>query len=79
MFTWETTNVHRGVSVVVAAAIVGLSGLVMERGHLRAVSRSTADHAQLEAADVLPGATVLPEVVVTAPRLAATERAPADI
>jgi hypothetical protein len=71
MLTLETNRVHRGVSAVVAAAIVGLSGLVIERGHHNSAAPVTVDGAQLEPANVLPGTTVLPEVVVTAPRLAA--------
>lgn len=76
MFTSGTPNVHRGVSVVVAAAIVGVSGLALDRGHYSAVRSGTAQLVALEAADVLPGATMLPEVVVTAPRLAMTSRQP---
>jgi hypothetical protein len=71
MFTLETNRVHRGVSVVVAAAIVGISGLVIERGHHGAASRAPVDMAQVEPADALSRTTMLPEVVVTAPRLAA--------
>jgi hypothetical protein len=67
----STARVHRGVSAVVAAAIVGVSGLAMERGHGGATPRSTVEFAQLQPADVLPTVAELPEVVVTASRLTA--------
>jgi hypothetical protein len=67
----STARVHRGVSVVVAAAIVGVSGLAMERGHGGATPRAAVDFARLQPADVLPAVTELPEVVVTASRLTA--------
>jgi hypothetical protein len=70
MFIWETARVHRGVSVVVAAAIVGLSGLVMEHGHRSAGPRATSELARLEPVGLQPDVTRLPEVVVTARRLA---------
>ncbi|MGH8198394.1 MAG: hypothetical protein ACRETI_09500 [Steroidobacteraceae bacterium] len=76
MFTSGTPNIHRGVSVVVAAAIVGVSGLALDRGHTGAAPGGAEPIAALEAVDVLPGATMLPEIVVTAPRLAMNSRQP---
>jgi hypothetical protein len=76
MFTWNTSRLQLGASLAVAAAIVGVSGLVMEHGHRSATRRPAVDVADLEPVDVLPRAIVLPEVVVTAPRLAATGVAP---
>lgn len=76
MFTSGTLNFHRGVSAVIAAAIVGISGLALDRGYITSPRGEIAKTAMLSASDVLPAVVVLPEVVVTAPRLAMTSRQP---
>jgi hypothetical protein len=74
MFTSETPNVYRGFSVVTAAAIVALSGLALDRGHIAAAPDGTVEVGQLMPVDALPGVETLAEVVVSATRLAMTER-----
>ena len=69
MFTSGTAHYYRGVSVAVAVAIVVISGYVMDRGHLGATPRATVEFAQLQSPLASPGVAMLPEVVVTAPRL----------
>jgi len=70
MFTSDKPNIRRGVSVVVAAAIVGISGLVFDRGHEGVTPRVVVEVGALVPVDFLPQVAELPEVVVTAPRLA---------
>lgn len=74
MFTSGTPNVHRGISVVTAAAIVALSGLALDRGHIAAAPDGTVEVGQLMPVDALPGLAALADVVVTAPRLAMIKR-----
>ncbi len=71
MFTSGRWNGRNAVSAAVAAAIVGISGLALDRGHMDAGAGRAA---QLAAEDVLPRVTALPEVVVTAPRIASNDR-----
>ncbi|MGH8252092.1 MAG: hypothetical protein ACREVI_15615 [Steroidobacteraceae bacterium] len=67
-------NGHGAVSAVIAAAIVGVSGLALDRGHTVS-SASGADVAiALAPTDVLPRVAALPEIVVTAKRLAGASR-----
>jgi hypothetical protein len=74
MFTSGTPNVYRGFSVVIAASIVALSGLALDRGHIAAAPDGTVEVGQLMPADALPGVAALAEVVVTAPRYAMIAR-----
>jgi hypothetical protein len=70
MFTSGKPNIRKGVSAVIAAAIVGISGLVFDRGHTSAAPRGVVEVGALVAVDFLPWVAELPEIVVTAPRLA---------
>ena len=70
MLSRGSTEFNRSVSAVVAAAIVGMSGLAIDRAHYRSPQSGIADVKVLQPADVLPGIAMLPEVVVTAPRFA---------
>lgn len=69
MFTRVSTDFHRGVSAVIAVAIVGISGLVIDQSHVRAARGGIDQVEALRSAELLPGVTALPEVVVTATRL----------
>jgi hypothetical protein len=66
MYAFGTIGLHRGVSAVVAAAIVSVSGLAADK-QLRATT--FGGNATLAASDVLPGVVMLPEVIVIAPRI----------
>lgn len=74
MFTSDTWNAHNTLSTVLAAAIVGMSGLALDRGHIAAAPDGTVEVGRLTAVDALPGTAILAEVVVTAPRYAMVER-----
>jgi hypothetical protein len=74
MFTLGTPQVRRAISVVIAAAIVGISGLVFDRGHEGSTPRGVVAVGALESVDFLPRVAELPEIVVTAPRYAMVER-----
>ncbi len=74
MFTSSTWNVRNTLSTVLAAAIVGVSGLALDRGHIAAAPDGTVEVGQLTPVDALPGNASLAEVVVTAPRYAMIER-----
>ena len=74
MFTSHTWNARNTLSTVLAAAIVGLSGLALDRGHIAAAPDGTVEVGQLMPVDALPGVASLAEVVVTAPRYAMIER-----
>jgi hypothetical protein len=74
MFTSHTWNARNTLSTVLAAAIVGLSGLALDRGHIAAAPDGTVEVGQLMPVDALPGVASLAAVVVTAPRYAMIER-----
>lgn len=57
-------------SAVFAAAIVGTSGLALDRAHLAAAPAGTIEIGPLTPVDVLPQVAALPAVIVSAPRLA---------
>ena len=59
-------------SAVFAAAIVGTSGLALDRGHIAAAPVGTVEIGQLTPVDILPQVAALPAVIVSAPRLAMT-------
>ena len=63
-------------AAVLAAAIVGTSGLALDRGHTVHGPKAVIEIGELTPIDVLPQAKLaeLPEVIVSAPRLAMTER-----
>jgi hypothetical protein len=63
-------NGHGAISAVIAAAIVGVSGLALDRAHISSSTGGINNAATLAAADVLPRVEALPEVVVRAKRIA---------
>jgi len=66
---------YRGaLPAVLAALIVGTSGLALDLGHIAAAPAGTIEVGPLTPVDVLPEARVaaLPAVIVSAPRLAMT-------
>lgn len=81
MTSRSTFGIHGTISAVLAAAIVGTSGLAFDRGHGGAAKAApaapTAETARLDPADALPRVALLPEIVVTARRLDTFARAEA--
>ena len=68
---------YRGAfAAVLAAAIVGTSGLALDRGHTVHGPKAVIEVGELTPIDVLPQDKLaeLPEVIVSAPRLAMTDR-----
>jgi hypothetical protein len=63
-------NLRGALSAVLAAAIVGTSGLALDKGHIAAAPAGTIEIGQLTSVDVLPQVAALPAVIVIAPRLA---------
>jgi hypothetical protein len=61
-------------SAVFAAAIVGINGLALDQAHIAAAPAGTVEVGPLTPVDVLPQAAALPAVIVSAPRLAMTDR-----
>jgi hypothetical protein len=69
----NSSNLHsfRGAfAATLAAAIVGTSGLALDKGHGTYLPKGTIEVGELTPLDVLPQATVLPEITVRATRLA---------
>lgn len=73
MVTSNAWNLRSALSTVLAAVIVGISGLALDRAHIAAAPAGTVEVGQLTAVDALPGTAILAEIVVTAPRLAMSE------
>ena len=62
---------YRGtLPAVLAALIVGISGLVLDQGHIAAAPAGPIEIGQLTPFDVFPQVAALPAVIVSAPRLA---------
>jgi hypothetical protein len=62
---------YRGaLPAVLAALIVGTSGLALDKGHIAAAPAGSIEVGSLTPVDVLPQVAVLPAVIVSAPRLA---------
>jgi hypothetical protein len=76
MYATGTWNGQRAISAVVAAMIVALSGLAIERGHVSTSKAGVVGVSSLAPTDVMLGVTELPEVVVRATRLATNPRQP---
>jgi hypothetical protein len=55
MFITSAWNVRNTVSSVLAAAIVAVSGLALDRGHIAAAPDGTVEVGQLTPVDALPG------------------------
>jgi hypothetical protein len=62
------------ISAVLAAAIVGTSGLALDKAHVASLPKGTIEVGELTPVDVLPQVAALPAVIVSAPRLAMTDR-----
>jgi hypothetical protein len=56
MVTSSEWNLRGAFSTVLAAAIVGMSGLAMDRGHISAAPAGTVEVGELTALDALPSA-----------------------
>jgi hypothetical protein len=67
-------NFRAALSAVFAAAIVGTSGLALDKAHEASLPRGTIEVGELTPVDVLPQVAALPAVIVCAPRLAMTGR-----
>ena len=67
-------NFRAALSAVLAAAIVGSSGLALDKGHQGGLPRASIEIGPLTPVDVLPQVAELPEVIVSAPRLAMADR-----
>ena len=61
-------------SAVLAAAIVGTSGLALDKAHYTRLPRGSIEIGELTPVDVLPQVAELPAVIVSAPRLAMADR-----
>jgi hypothetical protein len=61
-------------SAVLAAAIVGTSGLALDKAHYTSLPRGSIEIGELTPVDVLPQVADLPAVIVSAPRLAMADR-----
>jgi hypothetical protein len=68
-------NLRGALSAVLAAAIVGTSGLAFDKAHgTNSLPKGTIEVGELTAVDVLPQVAALPAVIVSAPRLAMADR-----
>jgi hypothetical protein len=63
-------NLRGAFSAVLAAAIVGTSGLALDKGHGGTLPTGTIEVGELTPVDVLPKIAELPEITVRATRLA---------
>jgi hypothetical protein len=62
---------YRGaLPAVLAALIVGMSGLALDKGHIAAAPAGSIEIGTPTPVDVLPQVAALPAVIVSAPRLA---------
>ncbi len=71
----NSSNLHNfrsALSAALAAAIVGTSGLALDRGHEVPTPRGIVEVGELTPLDLLPQVATLPEVTVRATRLAMT-------
>ena len=67
-------NLRGTLSAVLAAAIVGTSGLAFDKAHIASAPAGIIEVGQLTPVDVLPQVAALPAVIVSAPRLAMADR-----
>ena len=67
-------NLRAAFSAVIAAAIVGTSGLALDRGHYAALPKGSIEVGPLTPVEFLPQVAALPAVIVSAPRLAMADR-----
>ena len=66
-------NPRAALSAVLAALIVGTSGLALDKGHTIGAPAGVIVVGELTPIDVLPQVASLPEITVTAPRLVAAD------
>ena len=67
-------DLRAALSVVIAAAVVGTSGLALDRGHYAALHKGSIEVGPLTPVEFLPQVAALPAVIVSAPRLAMADR-----
>ena len=67
-------NFQAALSAVFAAAIVGTSGLALDKGHAGGLPRASIEVGPLTPVDILPQVAEMPAVIVSAPRLAMADR-----
>ena len=67
-------NFRAALSAVIAASIVGTSGLALDRAHYTSLPKGTIEVDELTPVDVLPQVAALPAVIVSAKRLAMADR-----
>jgi hypothetical protein len=66
---------YRGtLPAVLAALIVGASGLALDKGHAGGLPRASIEVGPLTPVDILPQVAEMPAVIVSAPRLAMADR-----
>jgi hypothetical protein len=73
----NSSNIFRlqgAFSAVLAAMIVGVSGLAIDKGHIAAAPAGVVEVGELSPVDVLPEMASMPAVIVSAPRLAMADR-----
>ncbi len=68
MYETSRFGIHWNLSAVLAAAIVGVSGLIFDRAHLASAPEGSIEVGQLETVGVPGAIAALPELVVTAKR-----------
>lgn len=73
MYLTSTWNLRNTVSSVLAAAIVAVSGLTLDRGLERDLPRGIVEVGELESVDFLPRVAMLPNEEANAPRVALSE------
>jgi hypothetical protein len=72
MFTMVNESTRQAFSAVAAVAVVAFSGLALEQGHLGSLPQGTVEVGELTPVNLMQMAAVtLPEIVVTAERVAA--------
>ncbi|MGQ0428636.1 MAG: hypothetical protein ACT4UQ_01700 [Gammaproteobacteria bacterium] len=65
MYEASTAGIQRNVAAVVAAAIVAVGGLILDRAHLASAPEGVVEIGQPTAVESGARIAVLPEVVVT--------------
>lgn len=66
MYTANGFGIHGTLSAVLAAAIVAVSGLALDRAHLAAAPAGIVEVGELAPIDALPQVAMLDEIVVSA-------------
>lgn len=74
MYTSSAWSIRGTLSTALAATIVAIGGLTLDRGHLAGAPAGIVEIGELTPADALPRMAALPEIVVRAKRVATIER-----